>query len=451
MKTTIQKLPKSQIEIFFEIPAEEFKDYFEEAILNLGREIEIEGFRKGKAPKKIIEEKIGPGKVLEEVASLAVKKSYIRAILENKIEAIGRPEIQITKIAKENPLEFKAKVFILPEVNLPDYKKIALKIKPKEIPVEEKEVDEAISLLQKSRAKLLAKDGACEIGDFVEISFQSQQIEGGEEKKDSFILGQGRFIPGFEEELFGMKPGSEKEFSLNFPKNYFNKNLAGKPIDFQVKMISISKIELPEINDDWAKSLGNFENLESLKKNIQEGIKMEKTEEEKQRNRGEILEKIKENASLEIPEILIDYEKGRMIEELKTNLQNQFQMNFNDYLSRIKKTEKEISDSFLPESEKRVKNFLILREIAKREEISVSDEEIKEKISETLKSYPNVEKAEKELARQNFAEQNLGGLARQNFAEQNLGGLALEKLKEYYEGVIRNEKVFQFLESFIKP
>jgi len=103
MKTTIQKLPKSQIEIFFEIPAEEFKDYFEEAILNLGREIEIEGFRKGKAPKKIIEEKIGPGKVLEEVASLAVKKSYIRAILENKIEAIGRPEIQITKIAKKTP------------------------------------------------------------------------------------------------------------------------------------------------------------------------------------------------------------------------------------------------------------------------------------------------------------------------------------------------------------
>jgi trigger factor len=421
MKIQIQKLPKSQIEIFFEVPAEVFKDYFEKAIFNLGRDFKIEGFRKGKVPREILERELDTGKILEEAANLAVRENYVRVILENKIEAIGRPEIQITKIAKGSPLEFKAKVFVLPEVNLPDYKAIASKIQSREVLVEENEIEEAINFLQKSRAKFLSKTEGCKNGDFVEISFQSPQIERGKEKKDSFILGQGKFVSGFEENLEGMKSGTEKNFSINFPENHFQKNLAGKTIDFKVKMISVSKIELPEITDSWARSLGNFQDLESLKKSIQEGIKMEKIEEEKQRKRQEILEKIQENTFLEIPDILIDFEKERMIEELKENLQNQFQINFNDYLTKIKKTEEELKESFSLEAKKRVTSFLILREIAKREKILVSEKEIRDKINEMLKDYPSIEKAEKELD--------------------------LEKLKIYYEGVIRNEKVFQFLEK----
>ncbi len=149
MRHTIQKLPKSQVEIFFEIPAEEFKDYFDEAVLNLGKDLEFEGFRKGKAPKEIVEKELNPGKILEEAANLAARKSYIKVVLEDKIEAIGKPEIQVTKLAKGNPLEFKAKVAIIPEMDLPDYKNIASKIKPKEVFVEEKEVEEAISFFTK--------------------------------------------------------------------------------------------------------------------------------------------------------------------------------------------------------------------------------------------------------------------------------------------------------------
>lgn len=421
MKTSIQKLPKSKIEILFELSTEEFKDYLDKAIFNLGRDIEIQGFRKGKVPKEILERELGIGKILDEAANLAVKESYVKVILENNIEAIGRPEIQITKIAQGSPFEFKAEVFVLPEVNLPDYREIASKIKPREVSVEEKEVEEALIFLQKSRAKFLPKTEGCQNGDFVEIIFQSPQIEGGKENKDSFILGQGHFVPGFEKNLEGMKAGAEKEFSINFPENYYQKNLAGKVIDFKVKMISVSKIELPEITDNWARSLGKFEDLESLKRSIREGIKMEKIEEEKQRNRQEILEKIQEKTVLEIPEILIDFEKERMLEELKENLQNQFQIEFNDYLDKIQKTPEELKDSFLSEAERRVKGFLVLREIAKKENISVSQEEVEEKINELLKHYPSVEMAEKTLD--------------------------LEKLKVYYEGVIRNEKVFQFLES----
>ncbi len=210
-------------------------------------------------------------------------------------------------------------------------------------------------------------------------------------------MGQGHFIPGFEENLTGLGAGAEKEFSLTFPENHLQKNLAGKPVDFKVKIISVKKIELPEINDNWVKSLGNFENLEGLKKNLREGIKAEKNEEERQRNRTEILEKISEETSLEIPDILIDFEKERMVEELKASLQNQFQMSFIDYLTKIKKTEEELKESFSPEAEKRVKNFLILREIAKRENVPVSEKEIEEKINEVFKNYPGAEKAPKEV------------------------------------------------------
>ena len=169
MKTTIQKLPKAEIEIFFEVPAEEFKEYFAEAVTNFSREVKIEGFRKGKAPKEIVEKQIGENKILEEAVNLAVKKSYVQVILQlaetDKLEVIGKPEIQVTKFAKGSQMEFKAKVFVMPEMILSDYKEIASKIKPKEISVEEKDIEEAIKFLQKSRAKLIPKKDSCETGE----------------------------------------------------------------------------------------------------------------------------------------------------------------------------------------------------------------------------------------------------------------------------------------------
>jgi len=418
-------LPKAEIEIFFEVPAEEFKEYFAEAVTNFSREVKIEGFCKGKAPKEIVEKQIGENKILEEAVNLAVKKSYVQVILQlaetDKLEVIGKPEIQVTKFAKGSQMEFKAKVFVMPEMILSDYKEIASKIKPKEISVEEKDIEEAIKFLQKSRAKLIPKKDSCETGDFVEIFFQSPQIENNKEQKDSFVLGESHFVAGFEENILGMAPNSEKKFSLTFPENYLKKEFAGKTVDFKVKLSSVSKIELPEINDDWAKTIGEFDNLDNLKKSVRHGIKMEKNQESQQKNRAEILEKIKDKSSLDIPEVLINVEKDRMIEEMKENLHHQFKMEFNDYLEKIKKTEEDLKKSFQKEAESRIKNFLILKEIAKKENIIAPDDEVEAKTNEFLRNYPDIKKAEKELD--------------------------LEKLKEYYKEVITNEKVFQFLES----
>jgi len=422
MKTEIKKLPDSQIEIFFEISAEEFKDYFSKAIENLGKEIEIEGFRKGKAPKEILESKLDQGKILQEAASLAINENYTKAVLENKIEAISNPKIEILKVAKGSPFEFRAKIFILPEVKLPDYKEIASKVKPKEVFVEDKEIEKAINWLQKSRAKLSPKDGPAARGDFVEIDFSSLQIENGKNYKDSFILGEGHFVPGFEEKLEGMQKDEEKEFSLKFPDDYLKKELAGKEAVFKVRMVSIQKIELPEITDDWAKSLGNFVSLAALRESIKEGIKIEKENEESIRVSQEILEKISENSKIEIPMYLIEMEKNRIMNNLKHRVSETLKISFNDYLVKIQKKEEELLESFKAEAEKNIKNFLILKEIAKIEKIDASNEEIENEINKIIKNY-DIDQVKK---------------------------LDLEKLKIYIEDEIKKEKTLKFLKNLIK-
>lgn len=425
MKTSIKKLPKSRIEILFEISVKEFQTFTERAILNLAQDIEIDGFRKGEAPKEILIEKIGQEKILNSALELAVKKSYFQEIFSKKIEAISQPEIEIlSEISIDKGLTFKARFSILPEINLPDYQGIAARTRKKKIVVEENEIEDTLSFLQKSRAKFIFENRPAKKGDFVEIEFQSPQIESGLKRKDRFILGQGNFVLSFEEKLEGMAPGQEKEFSLKFPKDYFQKDLAGNLIGFKVRMNSVQKTELPEINDEFIKTIGKFESLTVLKESIAEGVKQEKEIQESQRIRQEILEKVVENSKMEIPEILIEEEKKKMIDGLKNFLAKKQKISFDDYLAKIKKTEKEILDSFSLEAEKKIKNFLILKEISKREKIEATEEETKKAVNEFLKIHPNIGRAEKELDP--------------------------EKLKSYYESVIRNEKTLTFLESLTK-
>lgn len=339
MKIQIKKLPKSKIELEIEVPAQEFDEFINKATFNLGKDVEIEGFRKGKAPKEIIVRAMGLEKILNEAAELCVKEKYIRAILENKIEALGQPEIEILKIAPSNSFIFRAKSAVLPEIRLGDYKKIASAIKRKEVKIEDKEVEDTLDWLRKNHATK---------------------------------SGQG----------------------------------------------------LPEINDDWARGFGKFENLAALKKNIKDGLNLEKEALETQRVRREIAEKISEKSEMEAPEILIEAELKNIIERLKIEAPQVLQISFEDYLKKISKTEKELMDSSLSEAEKRVRSSLILREIGKQENIQVSEEEIKQEINQILKHYPDAGKAEKEIDP--------------------------EKLKLYIEGELKREKTFQLLESYSK-
>jgi len=369
MKSIIKELPKSEVEMEIEVPAEEFGRFIEQVTLDLGKDLEIKGFRKGKAPKQIIEEHFGPDKILIEAAEMAVRENYRKAVLENKIEAILQPKIEIKKLAKGNEFIFSAKTAVLPEVELPDYQKIASKVERRKVSVGEKEIGEVLKWLQKSRASFSLKNQPAQKGDFVEIEYWLPENK--EVIKDAFILGEGRFIPGFEEKLIGMKDGDEK-----------------KEISLRIKMKSVQNVELPEITDEFVKNLGKFDNLEALKKSIKEGINLEKRQSEKLRVRNEILEKISEKTKVEIPGVLIEAEQKQMLENIKKNvlenlnpvrdsegreevqkesISNGVKISWENYLRRIKKTEKEILDSLLPQVQKRIKNFLLLKEIGKRE------------------------------------------------------------------------------------
>lgn len=313
------------------------------------------------------------------------------------------------------------------QISLPDYKKIASAARKNEVFVEKKEIEDALSWIQKSRAKFSLKSGPCQKGDWIEtrLKIKDERLKISEpEMKDSFILGEGNLIPGLEEKIIGMAAGQEKEISLTFPENRLRPDLTGKEANVLLKVISVQKMELPEINDNFVRGLGKFENLSELEKSIKQGLEAEKEMEERQRIRAEILKEIRKKSEINLPQGLLKNEQSLMMEELKTNVANATQASFDDYLASVGKTEKEIYDSFLQGAEDRVKNLLILSEISKKENIQASQEEIQEESDRIIKKYQSIGKAEKEID--------------------------LAKLKLYTGITIKNEKTFHFLESFSK-
>jgi len=425
MNVKSNKISSNQIEIEIEVPAIQTDSYFQLAASNLSKNLKVNGFRPGKVPPEIVERELGSQKLYDEAANLAVSKTLPKAIIENRIEMVGQPDIVITKIAKGNPMKYKAKIWVIPEIKMANYK--GLEVKRQKLEVKPEEVDGSLKYLQKSRTKLITVNRPAKLGDRVEIDFVAKnngvKIEGGESRNHPLIIGENRFIPGFEEKLEGMKNQEENEFSLRVPENWHQKNLANQNIDFKVKINLVQERQIPELSDEFAKSLGNFQSLEQLKSNIKEGILEEKKQKDRERIRMELVGKVAENSEMDIPEVLINFELDKMIGELKASVED-MSLDFDVYLREIKKTPEDFKKEWRKNAEKRVKISLILREIAKKEKIEVGEEEITERISKAVKHYPNLKEAERNID--------------------------LPAFKEYTEGVIKNEKVFELLEREAK-
>ncbi|KKT32880.1 MAG: Trigger factor [Candidatus Moranbacteria bacterium GW2011_GWF2_44_10] len=417
----IRKLPKSQLELKITVPAKELEKFLDMAAEELSKDFKIAGFRPGKAPRKIVEQQVGSEKVLAHAAEKAVRKTYTESIIKNKIEAIGEPKITITKIAPGNDLEFKAVIAIMPEISLGDYKKSIKGLKKSELEkIKPEEIKKELDILRKSRAKLITVSREARKNDYVEIDFDvflieeksaSRRIEGGKSQNHPLTIGESYFIPGFEENLIGMKANDEKEFDLEFPRDYHKKELAGKPAKFKVKM---------KMNDDFAKSLGKFENLESLKKSVFEGMEIEQRKKNKEKRRQEIIEKIISDYKTEIPEILLENEIDKMMAEFEQNIAG-MGMKVDDYFVNIKKTRSEVRNSWKESAEKRVKSALALREIAKLENLSPESAEIEEEMNKTLAYF----KGQRDMER----------------------NVDMERLYDYVKGTLTNQKVFEFLEK----
>ena len=426
MEIKINSLQKSKKEIIASLNQKDLLPFKEEALKELNKDLQINGYRLGKAPLSIAENHLPSLKVYEKMASLAIEQIYPKIIKEKKIQAIGYPSINITKIIPDQEVEFKAEVSVIPHIEMPDYQEIIKKIpkaKKETLVIEEKEIEQAFIWLQNSRASLEKVNRPAKKEDIVTIDYQIKEdknlIENGEDKDYSFILGKGNFIPGFEDNLIGMKSGEEKKFELVVPKDWAQKNLQNKKLTINVSLKEIKTKQLPSLDDKFAQSVGKFKSLEDLKKNIREGLLLEKKQKETEKWRLEALEKITTETKADLPEILVQNEIEKMIEELKAQL-DKMQLPFEKYLEQIKKDEKELRKELQELAEKRVISALVLREIASIEKIEVSEKEIEEKVNEILKQIPETEKKE-------------------NIDKNNL--------KEFALGIIRNEKVFQILEG----
>ena len=427
MKIDIKQLPKSEVEMIIELDPIEWGKFVNEALRELGKEVKIEGFRPGFAPKEMVEQKVGQGHILEAAADLAVRKTYVKVLEEKNIDAIGRPEIQVLKMAMDNPFEFKIKTAVLPPIKLADYRKIAQADKPKnkeQIKVEEKEIESSLNWLQKSRTKYATVLRPAQKGDRAEIDFTAKQegnvIENGESKNHPLILGEGKFVPGFEEQLVGLKEGENKNFSLVFPEDFQQKDLASQLIEFETKMNLVQEAQVPDLSDDFAKSLGCFENLAALKDNIKQGLAMEKERQAKEAWRAKVLQEIVKKSEIELPEIMIQAELAKMTDEFKANL-TQMGLDFNEYLKNLKKTEEELKKEWLPKAKERAQAGLILRAIADQEKIEVTGQEAEEEINHIIKHYPDWDAVKAKID--------------------------MAQLLEYTKGRLKNEKVFEFLEK----
>jgi trigger factor len=412
MQVTKKPLAKSQIELTVELTIEEFKPYIEKGVKKLSEEMKVEGFRPGKAPFEVIKQKVGEITILEESARIAINKTVETALKENSDEQIvGQPQVDIIKLAPNNPLIYKVTFSVLPKVTLGIYKDF--KIKKEKTETTDKEIDKIVNELRETRAKEAIVEREVKEGDKViadiNIFLDNVPIENGQGKGVTIIIGKDYLIPGFDKKIIGAKKEEEREFSLPYPENHHQANLAGKMVLFKTKIKEIYERQIPEINDELAKNLG-LKNVTELKKNIKENLEEEKNQKTEQEVEIKIFDKILEKTKFgDIPEILVDHEVKTMMAELEQTITSRGG-NFSDYLASIKKTNEQMTLDILPDAMKRVKTALIVKQIALEEKINVSEKEIEEKIEELLKQYKGYEKVEervKEPAYKGYLENSL--------------------------------------------
>jgi trigger factor len=424
----IEKLEKSRRKITFNVIWEEWKKYIDPAVSSLAQDIKVDGFRPGKAPREFVEQRLGKDRIIGEAAFQSLKDIYRKFLEQEKVEALGEPKAEILKAEENEDLEFMIETDVMPEVKLSNWqgevKKINLEFKDKKAEVASDEVEKELAQLVNSRAKSVSVNREAKNGDQVEMDFNVLQndvpIENGSGKKHPLILGKGVFIPGFEEAVVGMKAGEKKEFELDFPSDYHNKNLAGKPATFKVELLNVQERILPEVDDEFAKSLGKFEGLDDLKNKIREGFAEEKNHKLLEEKRGRIMESIAVTMDVEIPDTLIKAETEKMIKDFEAQI-SQWGMNADEYLSKMGKTRSELEESWKEQAEKRIKNALVLEQLAKDEKVEVKSEQIEEEMNKTLQYYHNVKDVEKKLD--------------------------MDQLYRYIKGTLINEEVFKMLEK----
>jgi trigger factor len=400
MSHTLKSLGQSKVELIITVASSDYQSFMESAAVRISERAAIKGFRPGKAPYNVVKEQIGEIKILEEASQAIIEKNYYDAIKAENLETVGMPQITLQKFAPRNDLEFKAEVALLPKISLPDLAKI--KVDRKTVQASSVQVEETLNNLQKMRAKEVIKNGPATKEDKLLIDLDmfidNVPIEGGQAKNHQVYLNEPHYIPGLAEELIGLKKDDTKEFNLKFPVEHYQKHIAGKNVDFKIKVNEVFELQPPKLNDEFAKELGQ-ESITKLKELLTANITKEEEKKEDQRVEAAILDQLIEKSSFEeIPDTIITAEKQKMFYELKHDLDERG-ISMEQYLQDIKKTEDQIFTEFKTGAEKRAKAALISRQVAKDNSMIVSKEELDQEIAAIRATYPNNEQVEENLKR----------------------------------------------------
>ena len=390
MKVTVENGENQQVTLTIEVEAAEVSKATEKAVKRLGNRVNIPGFRKGKAPRKIIERNVGMEAIMQEAFDIVAPKAFADALEEQKIDPVTRPDIDIVTLEEGKDLVFKATVTPRPEVTLGEYK--GLKVEKKVAEVTDEDVEKQIKTFQDRQGKMVdAPEGsAVKDGDFTTLDFEGfvngEAFEGGKGQDYPLQIGSGSFIPGFEDQLIGAKIGEEKEVNVKFPEEYHSKELAGKDAMFKCTIRSIKQKELPAIDDELAKKVSKFETIAELRADVRKNLEENAQRQAENTQRTEAIEQATNNITVDIPAVMIDNRVNAMIQEMAMRLEQQG-MNLETYLQYAGTDLAKIREDYRETAEKNVKTDLMLEEVAKVENIKVEAKDLDAEVAGMAAAY----------------------------------------------------------------
>ena len=401
MKYELKNLEKSQVKITITVEPADYKKDMEAAAVRISERAAIKGFRAGKAPYEMVKQQVGEIRIIEEAMQSIVEKNFFNAAKEAKLDTVGMPQITITKIAPGNDLVFSATVALLPKIKLGDLATVKVKHEAKEIT--DQDIDSVLNDLKKMQTKEILKNDVAAKEDKVVINMEmfldKVPVDGGQATNHQVYLNEPHYIPGLAEQLVGLKKDDTKEFSLKFPKDHYQKHIAGKNVDFKIKVNDVFELQHPEINDEFAKSLGQ-KSVDDIKTIIKNNLAEEAKQKDNQKIEIEILDQMIAASEIsEVPDVLINAEKNKIFQELKYSLANQG-IEMETYLKDLKKTEEDIFKDFTEQALRRVKAALISRQVALDNNIKAEKADLDEEIKQIKVAYPNNPTVEENLKKQ---------------------------------------------------
>lgn len=389
MSVQVEKLEKNMAKLTIEVSSEEFENAIAKAYKKNKNKISMPGFRKGKAPRAMIEKMYGKGIFYEDAANSIIPDAYADAAKESELEIVAQPEIDVTQIESGKPFIFTATVALKPEVTLGEYK--GIEVEKKEVEVTDEEVEAEINKVRESNARMLdIDDRATQDGDTVLIDFDGyvdgKQFEGGKADDYSLVLGSHSFIDNFEEQLVGKNIGDDVEVNVTFPENYQAEELQGKPAVFKVKIKELKVKELPELDDDFAQDVSNFDTIAEYKEDLKKKLTENKEEALKREREEAVIGKIIENAQMDIPEQMVDAQTRQMTQEFAQRLSSQG-LSIDQYMQFTGLTPQKMIEELKPQALKRIQSRLVLEAVVAAENIETTEEELDKEIENMASMY----------------------------------------------------------------